>query len=205
LYRPDPPLGAALDTAAQRQLEFVAAHGHFAASMRDLGWAPAEPGLRVVVLSADSTGWSAIAVSLGVPDYACVIAEGRAVLPVATDSVGDRRACGHRSDFRRMPLLRVDTIAGRTPRERNPEERCPPLHLTPVGRAQVHSRQTVILRFILDTLGHPEPDNVTLKGGDDFNATLIALEMLSHCSFAPATLASRPVRVMIDIPMIMNP
>jgi hypothetical protein len=201
-----PLLAATLDTLARQQASFVAAHGRYAASIREVGWAPAQAGIRVVVLSADSSGWSAMAVSVGVADVSCVAADGAASLPVVLDSASDHRVCGRGGgSFSRRLIAAPDTGLAYVVLDRPPEEHCPVLRLTPSGRANVTHRETVILEFALDTLGQPEPAFLKVTGGDDYNASQMALESLSHCAFSPGRVARRPVRVILDVPFVFSP
>jgi len=199
-----PSLAAALDSLAQHEREFAAGHGRYATNVRTAGWVAADPSVRVMVLSADSSGWSAMAVSTRVPDFVCVAAAGTALTPVVVDSATDRSVCGRPGGaFAHRTSLASDTTSLYRSVDRPPEEHCPPLQLTAAGRTMVKQQETVWLEFVLDSLGRPEPSYLSIRGGDDWNGPGLALEGLSHCAFSPGSVAGHPVRVMLQVPLVL--
>jgi hypothetical protein len=194
------PLVAALDTLTLRENDFFITHGHYAATTAATGWMPADPSIQVLVLGADSAGWSAMAASSRMADYVCVEIQGHAVVPVMTETSNGRPVCGSAEGGFGAP----GGARGRGLADRPPSQSCPPLQLTSAGRFAVPRFEQVQLQMVLDSTG-PDPSYVRLTGGSTFNIDEIALEVLSHCHYTPARLNGRPIRTMIDVPIRVRP
>jgi TonB family protein len=78
--------------------------------------------------------------------------------------------------------------------------RCaPPAYPETVRQAGIGGR--VMLRLVIDTLGHPEAGSVRAVASPHDSLSSAAVRAMLRCEFTPARVRGRAVRVLVQIPM----
>ena len=80
---------------------------------------------------------------------------------------------------------------------------CPPVtYPQTLRKAGVQGR--VLFRFIVDTLGHPEPRSIQVVESPHDSLTSAAHHALLGCSFTPGRVQGRAVRVLVRLPFMFH-
>jgi TonB family protein len=79
----------------------------------------------------------------------------------------------------------------------------PPLHYPDsLRRAGIDGR--VVVRMIVDTLGHPEPSSLEVLESPDSGLTAVAKDFALGSTFRPARRHGQPVRAWVKVPVVFD-
>jgi hypothetical protein len=172
-------LQGSLRSVAQAQAQFKLTNQRFAESLEELEW-PTPPGQVIVVLSADRESWSAIAVHQVILGVRCAIHDGGAPQPLGLTTSQLEPVCSGQVDL--LMLTGEDSSAvGQDLAVANPiQPDCRnwnPVNLSRPGR--------VILDFLTDPMGHPEPTGLRIVPSPSVQHSYAATVTLAGCTTRP--------------------
>ncbi len=193
----------------QAQATFRARHYKFASTLRELMPSAVFAPLNVAILSADSSGWRAIALHDSVPGLVCGIFEGAERQPLPAWAEAGGVACWTRSVREiRVAIRPIDgepsfdfgTEQPRDERPPAPNSRCS-WNLSDELRNRVAGRDSVVVQFVLGPDGRPEADGFTILKSRDVLFSATAVELADKCRYRAGRLNGNPVRVLVRQPM----
>jgi hypothetical protein len=184
-------LTAELTAVTLAQAAYHHAHHIYAASARLLQNASGftvSPGIWLIILEARPDGWSAVAADSAVPEVRCATYSGKANPPFADHMVDSDIVC--RSEpVPSKPFPVADDASPQPPQQLHCEVRRLPVRLPRPGR--------VMLQFVLDEDGHPDPTSVRFITSPDLLDDVSALVVLSGCEYRPAQVGKQHIRVLV--------
>ena len=160
-------------------------------------------GVRVIVLSASDSGWSAVALSDAAPGTVCGIAEGLATAPIDPAAPAGTITCVGDSSV--VPRPRPESAAGDRVyllAELAAADRPRQLDCRSVRVPEASGRpERTLLEVVIGRDGLVQPAPVRILESRSLDVASDALWVLFHCRFTPGIHAGRPVRTAAAIPV----
>jgi hypothetical protein len=204
---PSQPAPAARDTALAAMYRAlsnaIATQSSAYARTGAFPWETWQPGsdsvVKVAILEATHTGWSAVALDRADPGVRCAVAVGTASPLLDATHAANRPFCVAEDGDRLAPgdfglgltwLYWWQDAALDAPPE---QIACPALELPEIP----YTNDSVYAEFVVGTDGRVEPANVAIESTGSLEGGVAMLVRLNGCRFRPATLRGVPVRTIM--------
>jgi len=149
-----------------------------------------EAGSLLIVDSPDSGFDGAAATAVAATAFLPGMVHGRPVRTLVTLPIQFRLA----QDSVIPPLQLVNV-------EEPPVLTTSPAPVYPASLAQGPDTATVVVAFVVDTLGKPEPNSFSIEWSPDPNFSREAIRVIRGSRFQPARLQGKAVRVILELPV----